>query len=52
MVETAAADRQLKSSDWVSWPDDKLLDLRMCDLGVTLHKAGLQRCTNLGSSGG
>jgi len=46
MVDTAAAHRPLKPSDWASWPDDKLLDLRMCDLGVTLHKAGLQRLIN------
>jgi hypothetical protein len=46
MVDTAASDRPLKPSDWASWPDDKLLDLRMCDLGVSLHKAGLQRLIN------
>ena len=34
MVETAAADRQLKPADWAALPDDKLLELRMCDLGV------------------
>src|SRR5215471_1335639 len=37
MVETAAADRPLKTVDWASLPDDKLLDVRMCDLGVTIE---------------
>jgi hypothetical protein len=33
MVETATPDRQLKPADWSALPDDKLLDVRMCDLG-------------------
>ncbi len=33
MVETAAPDRPLKPADWAALPDDKLLELRMCDLG-------------------
>jgi hypothetical protein len=33
MVETATSDRQLKPVDWAALPDDKLLDVRMCDLG-------------------
>jgi hypothetical protein len=42
MVETAAPDRQLKPSDWAAWPDDKLLELRMCDLGVALEGTELE----------
>jgi Putative zinc-binding metallo-peptidase len=33
MVETAAPDRPLKPAEWAALPDDKLLDLRLCDLG-------------------
>ena len=42
MVDTAAADRQLKPADWAGLPDDKLLELRMCDLGVTLEGTELE----------
>jgi hypothetical protein len=28
--------------EWASWPDEKLLELRMCDLGVTLEGTGLE----------
>ena len=28
---------------WVSWPDDKLLDVRMCDLGVSIDGTPLER---------
>jgi len=42
MVETAAADRQLKPADWAGLPDDKLLELRMCDLGVTMEGTELE----------
>ena len=42
MVETAAADRPLKTVDWASLPDDKLLDVRMCDLGVTIEGTELE----------
>ena len=34
MVEAAAADRPLKAVDWATLPDDKLLEMRMCDLGL------------------
>jgi hypothetical protein len=40
MVETAAADRPL-TFEWASLPDDKLLDVRMCDLGVTIEGTDL-----------
>jgi hypothetical protein len=26
---------------WASWPDERLLDLRLCDLGVTIREGGL-----------
>jgi putative zinc-binding metallo-peptidase len=42
MVEAAAPDRQLKPSDWAGLPDDKLLELRMCDLGLTLEGTELE----------
>jgi len=42
MVETAAADRPLKTFEWASLPDDKLLDVRMCDLGVTIEGTELE----------
>ncbi len=32
-----------KKPVWASWPDDKLLDVRMCDLGVTLEGSVLER---------
>lgn len=28
---------------WVNWPDDKLLEVRMCDLGVSVHGTPLER---------
>ena len=28
--------------DWASWPDDKLLDLRICDLKVTIEGSALE----------
>ncbi len=28
---------------WVSWPDEKLLDVRMCDLGVSIDGTPLER---------
>ena len=31
----------LTPEEWASWPDDKLLDLRMCDLGVTIEDSVL-----------
>src|SRR5438876_6592083 len=33
MVEAAASDHELKPADWAALPDDKLLEVRMCDLG-------------------
>jgi Putative zinc-binding metallo-peptidase len=42
MVEAAAADRPLKTYEWASLPDDKLLDVRMCDLGVTIEGTDLE----------
>ena len=43
MVEAAAADRQpLKPADWAALPDDKLLELRMCDLGLTIEGTELE----------
>jgi Putative zinc-binding metallo-peptidase len=37
MVEAAAADRPLKTVDWASMPDDKLLEVRMCDLDLRIE---------------
>ncbi|MEO8256810.1 MAG: putative zinc-binding metallopeptidase [Acidobacteriota bacterium] len=28
--------------EWASWPDEKLLDLRLCDLGVTIEGTDLE----------
>ena len=42
MVDTAAPDRQLTPVDWAALPDDKLLELRMCDLGVTIEGTDLE----------
>jgi len=42
MVDAAAADRPLKPIDWASLPDDKLLEVRMCDLGVTIEGTDLE----------
>jgi len=37
MVEPAPADREaLKPSDWAALPDEQLLEIRLCDLGVTI----------------
>jgi hypothetical protein len=27
--------------EWAAWPDEKLLDLRLCDLGLTIKNSGL-----------
>jgi hypothetical protein len=32
----AARDRVVPPAEWESWPDEKLLDLRLCDLGLRL----------------
>jgi hypothetical protein len=38
MVDSAPADREtLNPADWTTLPDDKLLEVRMCDLGVALE---------------
>jgi len=42
MVDAAAPDRPLKPTDWASLPDDKLLEVRMCDLGVTIEGTELE----------
>ena len=44
MVETAAPDReQLKTSDWASLSDEKLLEVRMCDLPLTINGTALEQ---------
>ena len=44
MVETAAADRQsLTPAEWANWPDEKLLDLRLCDLGLSIEGTELEQ---------
>jgi Putative zinc-binding metallo-peptidase len=30
--------------DWASWPDEKLLELRLCDLGVVIEGTALEPC--------
>jgi hypothetical protein len=36
--------------EWASWPDEKLLDLRLCDLGVTIEGTELeQRIAEIGT---
>jgi hypothetical protein len=43
MVEAAAADREpLKAADWTTFSDEKLLEIRMCDLGVTIEGTELE----------
>lgn len=38
MVDTDAPDREpLKPADWTSLSDEKLLEVRMCDLGLTIE---------------
>src|SRR2546426_10209184 len=44
MVEAAAADREpRKPADWAGLSDDKLLDVRMCDLGLTIEGTDLEQ---------
>ncbi|OLC51724.1 MAG: hypothetical protein AUH43_01775 [Acidobacteria bacterium 13_1_40CM_65_14] len=44
MVEAAATDREpLKPADWAGLSDDKLLDVRMCDLGLTIEGTDLEQ---------
>jgi hypothetical protein len=43
MVDTDAADREaLKPPAWASFSDDQLLDVRMCDLGLTIEGTELE----------
>jgi hypothetical protein len=34
--------RRVTEPDWASWPDEKLLDLRICDLGVSIEGSVLE----------
>jgi hypothetical protein len=44
MVEAAATDREpLKPADWAGWSDDKLLEVRMRDLGLTIEGTDLEQ---------
>src|SRR5437867_8372789 len=46
MVEQAPADREpLKPADWTTLPDEQLLEVRLCDLGVTLEGTELEQRT-------
>src|SRR3954462_11129837 len=43
MVDTPAADAEpLKAADWTTLSDEKLLEVRMCDLHVTIAGPGLE----------
>src|SRR5215212_10947812 len=45
MVETAAATpdpEPLKPADWTTFSDEKLLEVRMCDLGLTIAGTDLE----------
>ena len=46
MVEADAADRKppvkLLPDVWAEWPDDKLLDLRLCDLALSIEGTDLE----------
>ncbi len=43
MVESAAADSDaLKTADWTALSEDKLLDVRMCDLALTIEGTDLE----------
>ena len=39
----ASESRVRKKPVWAGWPDEKLLDVRMCDLGVTIEGSVLER---------
>jgi putative zinc-binding metallo-peptidase len=44
MVETAAADPEpLKTADWTTFSDEKLLEVRMCDLELSLAGTDVER---------
>ena len=46
MVEAGAAERKptVRSSpgEWADWPDEKLLELRLCDLGLSIEGTDLE----------
>ena len=43
MVDTVPPDREpLKAPEWASFGDDRLLEVRMCDLGVTIDGTELE----------
>src|SRR3982750_3840856 len=43
MVETGAPDPEpLKPADWTTFSDEKLLEVRMCDLGLTIAGTDLE----------
>src|ERR1700704_5414343 len=43
MVDTAPADPEpLKAEDWTALSDEKLLEVRMCDLGLTIAGTELE----------
>ena len=42
MVDSPAADERVAPPDWASYSDDQLLQVRMCDLGVTLSGTDLE----------
>ena len=36
--------------EWTSWPDEKLLEIRLCDLGVTIEGTEVeQRIAEIGA---
>jgi len=41
--KTPTQDSRTRKPVWVSWPDEKLLDVRMCDLGVSIDGTPLER---------
>jgi len=44
MVDRAAPQREpLTPADWAGWTDEALLDVRLCDLGVTIEGTDLER---------
>jgi hypothetical protein len=44
MVEAAAPPRgALTPADWANWTDEQLLELRLCDLGVSIEGTGLEQ---------
>ena len=43
MVDADPADHEsLKPSDWAALSDDKLLEIRMCDLGLRVEGTGIE----------